>query len=400
MGTRKVALALLATLVAAVSVSACGGGGSSSGGGSGSSAPGVSSEKIELGGTNTSSGADASACLPNVEGSEAWIKKVNEEGGVDGREIVWNLLDNKGNPAQAVSNARQLVTKENVLAMFGGCGSAPAAAIMPFLEQEKVPYLFPNALSPGLLNQEMAFQFTPLFNQQLSSVLTQAYKEKGPGNVAIVYIEGLDNPMVEAVQKVAEESGKKLVTSIPVSFEETDFGPVAIKVKNADPEYIALGTSTPQAGELVKALAAQGFKPKDYIGTQALADSVYGETAGGAANGVSLAGSPIIPSTAPEAKECNESLPSSLEPTFYTLLGCAQAQLMVEALKKAGKEPTRESLVKALQSFKNVETGTTPPITWKPNGMMIETLSIQSLLPNGEFEQVAQSPLPEPLVEE
>jgi branched-chain amino acid transport system substrate-binding protein len=203
MGTRKVALALLATLVAAVSVSACGGGGSSSGGGSGSSAPGVSSEKIELGGTNTSSGADASACLPNVEGSEAWIKKVNEEGGVDGREIVWNVLDNQGNPAHAVSNAQQLVTKEEVLAMFGGCGSAPAAAVMPFLEQEKVPYVFPNALSPALLNQEMAFQITPLFNQQLSSVLSQAYKEKGPGSVAIVYIEGLDNPMVEAVQKVA-----------------------------------------------------------------------------------------------------------------------------------------------------------------------------------------------------
>jgi branched-chain amino acid transport system substrate-binding protein len=360
----------------------------------------VSSEKIELGATSSSSGPDASACLPNVEGSEAWIKKVNEEGGVDGREIVWNVLDNKGNPSQAVSNARQLVTKENVLAMFGGCGSAPAAAVMPFLEQEKVPYVFPNALSPALLNQEMAFQITPLFNQQLSSVLTQAYKEKGPGDVAIVYIEGLDNPMVEAVQKVAEESGKKLVTSIPISFEETDFGPVAIKVKNADPEYVALGTSTPQAGELVKALAAQGFKPKDYIGNQGETDSVYAETAGGAANGVSLAGSPVVPTTSEQAKECNESLPSSVEPTFNTLLGCAQAQLMVEALKKAGKNLTRESLVKALQSFKNVETGSTPPVTWKPNGLMIETLSIQSLLPNGEFEQVAQSPLPEPLVEE
>jgi branched-chain amino acid transport system substrate-binding protein len=325
---------------------------------------------------------------------------VNEEGGVNGREVVWNLLNNEGNPAQGVSNARQLVTKENVLAMFGGCGSAPAAAIMPFLEQEKVPYLVPNALSPALLNQEMAFQITPLFNQQLSSVLTQAYKEKGPGDVALVYIEGVDNPMVEAVQKVAEESGKKLVTSIPVSFEDTDFGPVAIKVKNADPDYVAIGTSTPQAGELVKQLASQGFKPKDYIGTQALADTVYAETAGSAANGVSLAGSPVVPATSPQAKECNETLPSNLEPTFYTLLGCAQAQVMIEGLKKAGQTPTRESVIRAMQSLKNVEIGTTPPLTWNPNGLLIESLSIQTLNPKGEFEEVAQSPLPEPLVEE
>src|SRR5207244_4136912 len=73
------------------------------------------------------------------EAADAYIKHVNAKGGVNGRPIRVIALDNKGNKDETVANVTQLVEKDKVFALFLVSGTSNVAAILPYLEEHKVP---------------------------------------------------------------------------------------------------------------------------------------------------------------------------------------------------------------------------------------------------------------------
>ncbi len=131
MGPRLAALAAVA-----VALAACGGS-------SGTTAtdPGVTSTTITLGVTIAQSGpAAAYGTIANA--ANAYFAYVNSQGGVNGRKIVYKILDDGYNPAQTVPLTKQLVEQDNVFAMFGGLGTQTQTSVRDYLNSKKVPQLF------------------------------------------------------------------------------------------------------------------------------------------------------------------------------------------------------------------------------------------------------------------
>jgi branched-chain amino acid transport system substrate-binding protein len=127
-------LAALAAFV--VALAACGGS-------SGTTAtdPGVTSTTITLGVTIAKSGP-AAAYGTIADASNAYFTYLNNNGGVNGRKIVYKILDDGYNPAQTVPLTKQLVEQDNVFAMFGGLGTQPQTSVRDYLNSKKVPQLF------------------------------------------------------------------------------------------------------------------------------------------------------------------------------------------------------------------------------------------------------------------
>jgi branched-chain amino acid transport system substrate-binding protein len=127
---------LAAVAASVVALTACGGSGTTT-----ATDPGVTSSTITLGVTIAKSGA-AAAYGTIADASNAYFTYLNNNGGVNGRKIVYKILDDGYNPAQTVPLTKQLVEQDNVFAMFGGLGTQTQTSVRDYLNTKKVPQLF------------------------------------------------------------------------------------------------------------------------------------------------------------------------------------------------------------------------------------------------------------------
>ncbi|MFF2028274.1 ABC transporter substrate-binding protein, partial [Streptomyces sp. NPDC058171] len=95
---------------------------------------------IKLGAWLPLSGPQASGGLPQEAGTQAFFDQLNAAGGIHGRPVEWTPVDNAFDPQQTIQVARQLVSRDRVVAIVGANGTATTEATFPFvLEQNKIP---------------------------------------------------------------------------------------------------------------------------------------------------------------------------------------------------------------------------------------------------------------------
>jgi branched-chain amino acid transport system substrate-binding protein len=115
-------------------------------GAAGKATPGVTSKSITIGGTFPFSGP-VSSYAPIARGMETYFRYVNARKGPDGkrgvygRQIIFKTYDDGYNPARTVQLTQQLVLQDKVFAIYGSLGTEPNLAIRPYLNQRKVPQL-------------------------------------------------------------------------------------------------------------------------------------------------------------------------------------------------------------------------------------------------------------------
>jgi branched-chain amino acid transport system substrate-binding protein len=132
MGMKGKLLAITAgvTVVAAIAVTAASGAKHAD--------PGITATSIKIGGTFPLTGfASLYKTIPAAE--KAYFDYINARGGVNGRKISFEILDDSYDPSKTVPLAQQLVEKDNVFAVFGSLGTAPALATWGYLNSHKVP---------------------------------------------------------------------------------------------------------------------------------------------------------------------------------------------------------------------------------------------------------------------
>jgi branched-chain amino acid transport system substrate-binding protein len=103
--------------------------------------PGVTDSSITIGTTTPLSGA-ASAYATISAGSTAYFKYLNAKGGINGRSITYTVDDDGYDPAKSVPLVRQLITQDNVFAIFNELGTPVNLATRDYINQQKVPDLF------------------------------------------------------------------------------------------------------------------------------------------------------------------------------------------------------------------------------------------------------------------
>ena len=103
--------------------------------------PGITGKTILLGGTTPLSGT-ASAYASVARGANAYFKFVNSRGGVNGRTITYKTVDDAYDPAKTVQATRQLVEQDKVFAIFNSLGTEQNVATRDYLNGARVPQLF------------------------------------------------------------------------------------------------------------------------------------------------------------------------------------------------------------------------------------------------------------------
>jgi branched-chain amino acid transport system substrate-binding protein len=132
------------TAVAALSMvlAACGSSTPSSSGKLQASAPGITASTITIGSHQPLTGIAAPGYDEIAPASNAYFQYVNAHGGVYGRKIIYKYLNDQYNSSITTTVVRQLILQDHVFAIFNGLGTPTHLAVAPFINAEKVPDLF------------------------------------------------------------------------------------------------------------------------------------------------------------------------------------------------------------------------------------------------------------------
>lgn len=339
--------------------------GTACGGETASSDDGVSDDEIVIGTTTAITGPIASACTPINNGSLAWFDHVNEEGGVDGKDIKNIVLDDGYDAAKALANARELAA-EPVLAFFGGCGSLQPPAVVEVAEREKIPYLFASAGLPDIIPNPYVRTAYPLFADQLRGIVDWAMQQDGAGPAFVVNARQPGSDVtLQAAEDGAVAAGGSVAGTFTVNSGESDWSPIALRVKDAAPDYLVMHLTSADAARLVKALQDLDALPPHLIGTSVLLSEAFLGPVGTDVDGIIVTPANVAPPTSERADSCVEVLEAAdVAIDQSSLAGCAFAQVMTVALEET-EDLSRESLLETLDGWKDKEASELlPPLTF------------------------------------
>ena len=361
---------------------------------------GVTGSEIRLGMSNALSGPVAAVCLPASEGAKAWLEKVNADGGVHGRKLTVDVLDDGSEAPRAAANVRTL-TDKNVFAIFGGCGTVSAAAIETALKGSDVPYLFPYAALPDLIEptQSNVFSLLPLYRDQIYTAVDQVVSTD-PGSVYTVtsQIPGYESTVAGA-EAGTKEAGGDLIDSALLPATNAPAEQEAAKAGENHMDYLAMTVLAPDAARMLNALAdADELPSKAVIGASPFAAQSFAAALSPRAGQLLETLSPTVPPTDPAAKDCVDALTKyspETKPDALALFGCAGAQVLVAALDAAGDDPTRSKLTAALEDMSDDQVSSMlPPVSFSAKSHLgLNSMFLLTLDDTSQYHVVDTVPL-------
>ncbi|MCC3273811.1 ABC transporter substrate-binding protein [Arthrobacter zhangbolii] len=333
--------------------------------------PGITDTTVTVGTHQPLTGPAAAGYATISPATKAYFDYVNENGGVNGRTIEYIVKDDGYNPANTQTAVREMVLQDEVFALVGGLGTPPHSAVLDFVNDNEVPDLFVASGSPTW-NQPEDYPYTYGFMVDYpteSRILATHAMEEFPDATYCFF--GQDDDFGEEFQAGVESvvGADGLASTQVYSTANTDIAAQISAMKAAGCEVNFLATINGFSAQAVGTAAKLDYFPQ-WMASSAGGDfntlsGYLGENTNALLQGfVSANYLPGYSDTEDEwtakFKEINEEYNGGAAFDGNTIFGMSIGYLFVEALKEAGENPTRESLLEALESGNVTGNGHTP----------------------------------------
>lgn len=331
-------------------------------------APGISKGEIKLGGVFALSGPARLVMEPYEQGIRIVFNKVNAEGGIYGRKINWILEDDGYQPARTVAGVKKLAERDEVFLLFGNLGTPTTKAAMPYVDQAKIPY-FVAVASPEPISR-YTFGLMANYDQVMYSVAKYLVQKAGVRKPGFLY----QNDELGAIGRIGVERALKelnvpLVADVGYERGTNDYSTQVLKLRDAGADGVISMGIAPATANAVKQAVGIGYKPvwgTFSIGGAAVMQNLLGPMVEGMVFGSEIDTQFADSPSAREVKALLAKDYPKVPVDWGTMIGYAHAKLIVEALKAAGPNPTREGVIAAVEG-KNIDLGVMAPVSYAPN---------------------------------
>jgi branched-chain amino acid transport system substrate-binding protein len=328
--------------------------------------PGVSSNKVVIGGTVPLSGL-ASAFGTVGPGAKAYFDYVNDHGGVNGRQIDYRYYDDGYDPGKTVLLTRQLVQQDKVLAIFNSVGTDNNIAIRQYLNESKVPQLFVGDGSSELLQPRKypwTIGFLPSYRGEGAVYGRTLAKTRKRARIAVVYENTpLGKDLVAGLQSAIKGKGPRVVAQQSYEYTDPDISSQIAILRRSRADTLMVFATPKFAIQSFAAAHKLGWKPQVYVSSISIEPGIMGicrsfapELTRGALS-IAYVKNPDDPiwNKDPATKLYRAIMrkydPSGRVTDVYNWYGMTVAWTMVQTLKKAGRNLSRASLLRAAQSL-------------------------------------------------
>jgi len=324
---------------------------------------GVTPTEIRLGASVVLSGPLGPQTAEYSVGSRLLFDAVNEAGGIHGRKISYVTLDDGFDPARTVENTRKLVEENKVFMIFNNTGTAQTAAILPMLTASRTIVFGPVTGASSFRDNfnPLMFHVRASYGNEARRILSQI-KQMGITRVAVFYQDdGFGKALLGELKRASESEGVPFAVEVSVDPKQPDFAAAAATMASARPQAVVLGTAGSTFTSFIKAVHDSGAKPSFY-GFSVVSLDVINRELKDKARGVILA--QIMPSlrsaTVPVVREYLDLLekksPGAV-PSASQFEGFVHARLLVEGLRRTGRDLTTESFTRTMQGLGEIAFG-------------------------------------------
>lgn len=321
--------------------------------------PGITGNQVLVGSFSVQTGPYAVVGVPFSQGMQAYFNMINDAGGINGRKIKLEVVDDQFNPANTVTVVKKFVTEDKVFAVVGGVGSPTCAAVVDYLNDQKVPFIYQASglSSLSIPAKPYVFAVQPNYINEGQVIAKYAGSTLGLKNIAVLYSnDQAGNEWLAGTKQGAAKFNGTIVLESPFPVTETDFTPYLLKVKasNAD-ALIFYSSSVATAGLAVKTARSLDLTQKIFLSY--VAASIAATAGADASEGVYVPGwvdfsDAKNPDVIKFFSIWNKYYPNANQALYsYATAGWVAAEVFTEALRRAGPYPTRDALVWALETF-------------------------------------------------
>lgn len=227
--------------------------------------PGFNDKELLLGEVLMLSGPAAFIGKSAYVGSKLAAAEINAAGGINGRQLKVLYEDDGYVPARSVSAARKLIDLDKVLVLTGTAGSSGVTAIMPVIDQAKVPavvHLAPNAsvLEP---RKPTVFVIGPDYDLAAYEGIRYLVKSQGKARAKFAVLYQNDDygkGVLRGFQKAVKELNLQSVAEVPYQRGAKDFSAEALKLKDSGAEVLYLGTTVTEPGAILSETRRLGME--------------------------------------------------------------------------------------------------------------------------------------------
>jgi ABC-type branched-subunit amino acid transport system substrate-binding protein len=317
--------------------------------------------EIMIGQSTPLTGGNADLGNDIRNGARAYFEKVNAAGGVNGHKLTLVSLNDKNDTAIAAENTKKLITENNVVALFGYASATLSIPAMPFVKENRVPFFAPFTGADTIRKQnDYVYTVRATYNDEIEKIIN-FWGSLGSTRVTVLhYDDEVGKQNFETVSRTLQKFNKK-PTSISIK-RNVDLPDDAVsRIAASDPQIIIVTTLYAPAAQMVKKLRAANrpypVTSLSFVGASQLAKALGPEAAG---ISVALTVPTAKTLSVPVIKECTEAwttLGQKETMSVTAIESCIAAKVLVEGIRKAGKEVTRESLQRSLSAMGRVDVG-------------------------------------------
>ena len=336
--------------------------------------PGEAQGVIKIGNLVDLTGPTSDQGKDIAQGRIDAVQYFNERGGVNGKKLELVSVEYGFQPPRAVAAYKRFVEDDKVLLVLG-YGTPDTEALRPYITKDKIPYVS-GSYSGHLTDPRQTpynfpggIDYTSQIRIFLNYVKeTWTDKSRKP-RVAFIFADNAyGRAPIEAGRLYAKEIGVDLVDEEIIPTVLTDATSQLLTMKKKDPDYAYINTNTQWVPVVLKDSYKLGLKTKYVVNNYGI-DERTPKLAAEAAEGVmGIQDVAYWGENVPGMKTLMEfhqkHHPGDTHASPY-MRGWLWVIVSVEAMKRAGDNPTGESLKKALESLKDFDTwGITPPFSY------------------------------------
>ena len=331
-------------------------------------APGVTEKEILIGSCSALEGPSHFLGTETVTGAKAYFVMVNDAGGVDGRKLKLLTYDDSYDPAKTEACFNRLM-EQKVFALGFFVGTPTAVKYIPMAESNKIPVvgLFTGAQTLYAPLRHWIVNVRASYFDETREQIDGLWGTLGYKKIGVIYPEdAFGAAVLEGVKAALKSHGAEPIAAASYQRQTAQVGGAIDTVRAAHPDAVVVVGPSNTVAPILKQAHAKGWKPLfltvSFVGTDELI-----QEAGLDAEGTVI--TQVMPpyyltdlkTVALYRRTLTKHFPSA-QPNFVSFEGFVDAMVLVEGLKRAGKELTREGLIRGIESIHELDFGLGPEL--------------------------------------
>jgi branched-chain amino acid transport system substrate-binding protein len=296
-----------------------------------------------------------------LDAADLYLKKINDAGGVNGRKVIIVRHDDNQDPKKTAEIAKSLIERRDGIAFIMPRSSPSTEALMPLVEEANIPLIGPQP-GPSSATTPMkrhVFAIRASYSSEVARAIELQYSFGRRSFAFLVASDAFGDDVLKGLDPTMSALKLKAAGIERIDNRNPDVTKAVDNFAKLKPEVVMFVCAAKCGADFVKAYAKTG-NVTQFVALSNASNSGFVKELGDMKSGVIVM--QVLPSpNSPKvrvSREYRDAARDAKQPvTYQSMQGFVTAKLLVEGLKRTGKNPTSASLTASLEGMRNFDLG-------------------------------------------